>query len=311
METKQKKTSRPAGKKPAAVRERTQPKKPTPRKREQKPKISQDVVYLPPKPFSRHRMVLRLATVVAVVIAIVLGMSVFFKVEEFSISGTEKYTPWEISQASGIKEGDNLLLLNRAEAGGKIKALLPYVKTVRVGIKLPGTVHIEIEELDVTYAVSNGSDWWLISAAGTVVEKLESMAEDDYTKLLGVQLFNPQPGKQAEAMEAGLTVTDPDGQTVPVTVTGADRLNTALDILEYLEKNGVIGQAESIDVNNMGDIQIWYGDKFQVKLGDSKELGMKISMMMATIRSLEQDKPYERGVLNVADPNNIYYNSFE
>ena len=78
METKQRKTTRTAGKRPAATRERTQPKKKTPRKPEQKPKISQDVVYLPPKPFSRHRMVLRLATVVAVVVAVVLGMSVFF-----------------------------------------------------------------------------------------------------------------------------------------------------------------------------------------------------------------------------------------
>lgn len=316
MDTKQKNTPRKdppvrsAGEKrrsaavPAARRTR-KPAKP------EAPKITPDVVYLAPKPFNRNRLILHLVTVVAVVVALVLGMSVFFKVEEFSISGAEKYTAHDIYAASGIREGDNLLLMNRTEAGGKIKAALPYVKTVRVGIELPGTVHIVIEELEVTYAVKDESGaWWLISAAGTVVEQAEN-DQTHHTKILGVQLKDPQIGKAAAALEPSGTQTDPEGNSIPVTVTGADRLATVVDILEFLEKEGVIGEAASIDVNNMGDIQIWYEDKFQVKLGSNKDLGNKIYMMIATIRSFQQDRPYERGVLNVSDPNDIYYDSFE
>lgn len=314
METKQKsnrtsgasetKGRRRPGESSGATRKR-KPVKPEPTK------ITPDVVYLAPKPFRRNRLILHLVTVFAVVIALVLGMSVFFKVEEFSISGMEKYTAHDIYQACGIQEGDNLLLLNRTEAGGKIKAALPYVKTVRVGIELPGTVHIVIEELDVTYAVKDeGGLWWLISAAGTVVEQAES-DQTHHTKLLGVQLTNPQPGKPAKALETAGTQTDSEGNPIPVTVTAAERLNAAVDILGFLEKEGVVGEASSVDVNNMGDIQIWYEDKFQVKLGDHKDLGNKIYMMMASIRSIQQERPYERGVLNVTDPNDIYYDSFE
>lgn len=44
----------------------------------QKPhRSTPEVVYLPPKPFNRNRLVLRLVTVAAVVVALVLGMSVF------------------------------------------------------------------------------------------------------------------------------------------------------------------------------------------------------------------------------------------
>ena len=176
---------------------------------------------------------------------------------------------------------------------------------------MPGTVHIVIEELDVTYAVKDGNGaWWLISAAGTVVEQAEN-DQTHHTKVLGVQLNHPKPGQAAQALEPSGTQTDEDGNPIPVTVTAADRLSAAVDILEYLEKEGVIGEAASLDVNNMGDIQIWYGDKFQVKLGDSKDLGSKVYMMMATIRSLEQERPYERGVLNITNPSDIYYDSFE
>ncbi len=293
------------GDSPRPARRRTAPQ-------QEAPKISQDVVYLAPKPFSRSRMVLRLVTVAAVVLALVLGMSVFFKVEGFLVSGAEKYTAWEICQASGIQEGDNLLLLNRTEAGGKIKAALPYVKTVRVGIKLPGTVHIEIEELDVTYAVRDQNElWWLVSAAGTVVERLGTQDTANHTKILGVHLMDPQVGKTARALENAGQQTDPEGNTLPVVTTGADRLRTVLDILDFLEKEGVVGQAASVDVNNMGDIQIWYEDLFQVKLGNNKDLGTKISRMMATIRAMQENHPYERGVLNITDPGNIYYDSFQ
>ena len=293
-----------------------QRRKPTARTRTRKstkpeaPKVTPDGVNLAPKPFNRNRFVLRLVTVAAVVVALVLGMSVFFKVEQFSVSGMEKYSAYEISQASGIEEGENLLLLNRSQAGARIKTALPYVKTVRVGIELPGTVHIVIEELDVTYAIKDeNSNWWLMSAEGTVVDKQEE--ETHHTKILGVQLQNPKAGMTAEALETSGNQTDAEGNPIPVTITAADRLSTVVDILEYLEKEGVVGDAASVDVNNMGDIQIWYGDKYQVKLGDHKNLGSKVYMMMASIRSLEQDRPYDRGVLNITDPNNIHFDSFE
>ena len=49
-----------------------------------------DGVYTPPKPFKRGRFVLHLVTVVAVVFAIILGMSIFFKVEKVQVSGHMK-----------------------------------------------------------------------------------------------------------------------------------------------------------------------------------------------------------------------------
>ena len=44
-------------------------------------KAEQDVVYTQPKPFNRTRFLLQLATVGAVVIAVLFGMSIFFKVK--------------------------------------------------------------------------------------------------------------------------------------------------------------------------------------------------------------------------------------
>lgn len=295
-----------------AVKERQQTAAGNRRRRatqqEKKRTIAQDVVYLPPKPFSRNRLLLRLASMVAVVLALVLGISVFFKVETVMVSGNQKYSAEAILEASGIQLGDNLLTFSRAKAGGKIIGTLPFVEKVRFGIKLPGTVNIEITEVEVGYAAAdaNGS-WWLISSAGKVLEQLSSGANSGYTNILGIHLDAPSVGGQARALEEQTTQTDEAGNPIPIAVTAEKRLRTALNILQYLEQNGIIGEAASVDVTELGDIRMQYGRKYQVKLGDDTQLGYKISVLKAAVAKVAQEYPYSTGMLDISDPENINY----
>ena len=71
-------------------------------------KEENQIRYTPAKPFNRNRFLLHLATVVAVLFAV---MSIFFKVDEnkILISGAEKYTLWQIKEAAGIQDGDHFI----------------------------------------------------------------------------------------------------------------------------------------------------------------------------------------------------------
>lgn len=267
------------------------------RKPAESQKASQDVVYLPPKPLSRTKLMLRLITVAAIVIALVLAMSVFFKVENIEVSGIHKYTAWDISEASGIREGDHLMSFGIAGAAAKIEKALPYVKDIRIGIKLPNTVLINVREVEVTYAVKAQDDaWWLISSKGKVVAKAAEGEQEKHTKILGVHILNPSVGQSVVAQETQEHPTMPDGSTVPLIVTSAQHLSVALDIMNHLEDNGIIGKAASIDVNDLGDIQIWYGTQYQFKLGDDDQLADKI----ATVKSaVAQGQAHDSGVMEI------------
>ena len=273
------------------------PAKPRKKSTKEAPRPLQDVVYMPPKPFMRNRLLLRLATVVAIVVALVLCMAVFFRVEHIQVSGIEQYTAWDISQASGIKQGDSLFSLGLPGAAARVKAL-NYVKDVRIGVKLPNIVMIEITEVRVTYAIkAENDDWWLVDSRGRVIEK--ATEEDSYTKILGVHLKNPQVGEQAVALEMASPSVDDEGNTVPVTVTAAHQLTVALNIADYLESNGIIGQATSIDVNDLGNIQFWYGQQYQVKLGDEGQLSYKINLAKGAIDKLSEQS-HNSGVLDAS-----------
>lgn len=282
-----------------------------------------EVVYTQPEPFNRKRFLLRLATVAAVVLAVFFGMSIFFKVEKVMVSGAIKYTPWEIRQASGIEDGENLLALNEAMVGGKIKTALPYVSRVRVGIKLPNTVNIEIVETDIPYAVEAGDhSWWLMASDGRLLEQVNSADAKDYTKILGVQLADPVAGAQAVALEpepepeptTGETTAEGTSQpeeTVPVTVYAWERLATVLDILQYLESNGILGEVASVDVSDMGQLQIWYGTRYQVQLGDNTRLSYKIETLKAAVDQLSE---HYTGILDVSftlRPSEVVYTPFD
>ncbi len=316
MTTKEKQRQRPAAAKSSsstATRPRKRPDEVPASKKKQTSVASPDVVYLPPKPFQRKRLALQLAVIAAVVLAFVLGVSVFFKVdvEKTTVSGCDKYSASDILAASGIQDGEYLLTFNRAQVAGRIIAKMPYVQSVRIGIKLPDTVNIDIVEVKVPYAIqaSDGS-LWLISAGGKVIEKVDDGAQSGYTQIHGVKLNMPKSGTEAVALEDAQTELDEEGNPIPVVTTNAMRLETALQIATELEKNSILGLASSVDVSELGNIQLWYGQQYQVKLGDDSRLDYKISCMKSTIAKMND---YESGVLDISFttwPDKVGYTPF-
>ena len=260
------------------------------------------VIYTQPSSFNSRRLAVQLTTILAVVMALVLGMSVFFRVETISVVGANVYEEWTVREQSGIKEGENLLTFGRTKACGQIIANLPYVKSARIGIKLPDTVIIEIEEAAVVYSIQDQDGvWWLINSDGKVVEQTNAQTARTHTQVLGVTLYMPQPGEPGMATEDAPVETDEAGEVMPVLVTGAQRLNAALQILQALELNDIVGDAASVDVSQLQDIILWYGTQYQVNLGsinNSKhDIAYKITYMKNAILQMSD---YQTGILDVS-----------
>ena len=270
------------------------------------------VIYTQPQAFNRNRLLVQLLTAFAVVAALVLGLSVFFKVKTIQVSGAEVYSEWTIREASGLKEGDNLLTFSHARSAALIKANLPYVDTVRFGIKLPDTVNIIVKEDDVVYAIKDqNGQWWLMNSDGRIVEMGDNSKASGHTQILGVALENPFPNERAVAMEMVPDETLAEGETMAVvTTTGAQRLTAAMQILRALEENDIVGSAASVDVTRIEDIILWYGTRYQVNLGDSARLEYKIACMNDVILQMSD---YQSGILDISFtiwPNQVGYTPF-
>lgn len=263
---------------------------------------SPEVVYTQPEPINRKKLVLRLLTVCAVVLALFIGFSIFFRVDTVEVSGTSMYNVDTILEVSGIEKGDSLLTFGKAKACAKIIEKLPYVENVRIGIKLPGTVRIYIEEVDVIYSVQdNTNGWWFMTAEGRLVEPTSQSAAKEHTIIKGIQLVNPKPGQTAIASEPepDETYVSGDEEPIVVEVTNGERLRTVLEILLELEKNEILGEVSVLDVTDLGDIRLEYDEKTTILLGDPGKMDTKIEWLKAIVSN---DKVDYTGIVDLTDP---------
>ena len=271
------------------------------------------VIYTQPASFNRDRLIVQLITVLAVVAAFMIGLSVFFKVKVITVSGAGVYSPYSIQEASGISEGDNLLTFSRARATSQILAKLPYVKSVRIGIKLPDTVNIEIKEDSIVYAIQDDTGiWWLMSAEGKVTEMANTVRASQYTQITGLTISDPVVGQTAVATERAVQTdtTDPSASSEETTlptvvpanvVTGAQKMDVLLEVLKALENNDIVGSIASIDITYLDDIILWYGTQYQVNLGDGADTTHSIDYRIACMYdAILQMAEYTTGILDVS-----------
>ncbi len=244
------------------------------------------VVYTQSRPFNKKRLILRLGTVLAIVLALIFGLSIFFKVETVSVTGVDAYMKYAVYEASGIREGDSLLGLSKARVSGRILQKLPYVDTVQIRIKLPDTVNIEVTAVDITYAVASADGrLWQISSSGKVVDILDAADAWDFTSIEGVTLENPSIGKQAvayeppaETLEEGVVLDGP---------TASQRLEAALRIADAMEELGMLEGVVSIDASDLSELGFNYEDRLQIQLGDHNNLFNKVSAAKSAIAQLD------------------------
>lgn len=269
-----------------------------------------EVTYTPPVPINRKKLLIRLITVFAAALALFLGCTVFFRVKDVVVTGNERYSAWTVREASGIEEGESLLAFGKTKAAGRIMEKLRYVRSVRIGITLPDTVNIHVQELDVVYGVQDAEDgWWLMSCDGRVVEKTNEAKARETTVLKGLRLKKPVVGESAVAQEPE---RDPNAET-PVLITEQERLEAVLSVITQLERNEILGEAVSVDVTDPANIQLWYKDDYQVQLGDPDRMDEKIMMMKRVILQHQQEGGYQSGVLDITlrnTPDGVEYTPF-
>ena len=253
-----------------------------------------NIVYTAPKPMQRGTFAWKLISMAAVVVAVFLGLSVFFRVDTITVAGADKYTPWMIREASGVQTGDALLSISEARVASRIISDLPYIDEVKVSRKLPGTVEIQVTELQVTYSIEDeNGGWWLISSSGRAIEAVSLEKALGYTRVEGLAIRTPTAGEQVQALP-GKIIDPGEGTAVEMDQTDADQQLAALvAIMTGLERSRIIGEITVIDVTTITDLRLEYPQLLTVRLGDDKQLEYKISYLAAAVEKLEANQSGE------------------
>ena len=221
--------------------------------------------------------------------AIVAALSLFFKADQIFVTGTSRYSQQQVLQASGIRQGGNLFLLNKHQAaaaitdqliralkqnvnlvslGGVITDQLPYVESVRIRRQLPNALRIEITECTHPLALEQDGALWLLNGNGKLIDKLQPGQGESCPLVTGLTLTSPQLGQLAV----------PENQ---------DKWDLLQQLWRLLRGKDMAGDVQSIDLTDTGRITLRYLDRFDVVLKSDDDLDYRLNYLAAVIQRLD------------------------
>jgi len=230
------------------------------------------------KRYRRHRrgrfgFLIKILTILAVCAAVVAALTLFFKVNVITVSGESHYTQQEILDASGVKTGDNLFLLNKFEVANRLVDQLPYIEEVRINRALPDQLLITVRECSATFAVEqNGTDW-LISTGGKIVDSCDPAQAGGSPEIDGCELLAPSVGSQ-----------------LAFSTQNKAQETSLLALMAALEKAQLLDQVRAIHLGNAAELTMDYADRFTVRFSYGADYAYKLRNLTAVVDALETNQ---------------------
>lgn len=232
------------------------------------------------KKVKRRGMLFAPLSFLLIVAALAFGLSVFFRVNNITVTGAGRYTEEEIIEASGIQQGDNLFFINRGAAVARINARLPYVENATVIRSLPNRLEIRITESDAIAVVPSEEGLWIIDRNCKLLNPIASAELDGLIRVEGLTAIAP---------EVGEIVSPGEANTPKVTYLSA--------ILREFSELGLREDVTGIDITNVANPSFDYLGRFTVRLGANENLDYKFSVLLSAVDAMA---PGDRGTLDLS-----------
>ena len=216
----------------------------------------------------------KLLCLLAVVVALTVGATVFFRVEAVVVLGNVRYTQDEVIQAAGIQMGDNLFYMNKNQVAGQVRQQLPYVGELTIRRSLPSTIVITVSEWDAVARIEAPDPAALPDLEEERAELAESSAGGSALRVagepwlinIGGKLLEPAPEGHDAISVTGITPLSPSAGTM-LNLPGEeqDKHTALLALLAALDKKGMLEQVPWVELGSTR-VRLRYLDRFTVKM---------------------------------------------
>lgn len=230
--------------------------------------------------------------VLLVLVFAVLSVTVFFRADNFTVTGETPYTPEQVIAASGITAGENLLRLDKEAAERRILAGLPYVESAKVEISLPSTVNITVTQAEEYAYISDGQSCWILNSDGRVLGKSETVSPG-LIRLFGVSA--PEASLEENA-ELGLR-----------TYAGFDdeRTREAFHDLSVYLAEANIGDVTHIDAGSYLNISFVIDSRVRVEMGTVVDMEYKMKFVKKLFLSEDYIPSTGYAILDVSNTDRV------
>ncbi|MBQ9673816.1 MAG: FtsQ-type POTRA domain-containing protein [Ruminococcus sp.] len=213
----------------------------------------------------RRRKVITCGLLVVAIAAacIVLSLTVLFRTEGYTVSGSTRYDDQEIIDACGISIGENIFIANKKAAEQRLINAFPYISDVDVRASFPDKIKIKITEGKQSYQVKySGNEYSVVSAEGRIL-KINNGKIKNLPVVKGLSLKSTTVGSYVEYSDKNAAA--------------------ALEmIVTSVSKHNFNGLTE-INIKNKANINVVYDGRITIRIGVPEQVDYKIRTAMAII----------------------------
>lgn len=208
----------------------------------------------------------KLLSVLVICAAILVAMTLFFRVDNIVVTGQKRYTAEEIQEASAVEIGSNMYLLNKYDVVRNITRELPYIEDIRVNRKLPDTLLIDVRESGRPLAVVQDGSAWLISSGGKIVDQITEQEAGQYGRITGCELLAPSVGT-----------------SLALATEYASQQSSLLALLKALSDAGLTENVDGISLEDLSYLKMDYIGRFTVRMSYGADYEWELRKLTATL----------------------------
>lgn len=232
----------------------------------------------------------RFAAVIIVALIVVLGVYVcngslltVKKVELKSLGEEEislPYTQQELLSGLGLEKGMGLYDIAESELENNARYNLTYIKEMEISRRWPSTVVVRATAENARFYISIDGKIYVLSDELRVLETTDDIEKIEAQKLIILKVSSVKKCVKGDIMDVGKDINE-----------------IVVDLSEQLEKEGSLSRITLMDVTDKFNIKLMFETRFEVKIGDSKDLGNKIKMMNEIVKDKQDEMA--SGVIDV------------
>ena len=204
-----------------------------------------------------------------IAVAFIVLAAIFFRIGNISVSGECRYDAEAVIEASGLKKGDNIFLIDKNKAEQAVKDAFPYVASATVERHFPDKIVIALTEEREYVTVRAEDGWAVLSKDGKALDVRRERA--NLPELLGSGVTSATPG------------------LVPV-FRDETSLRIYRTVVKAIEDGGVYDSVSEINISKRYNITFDYLARVMINLGNTENLQRKIAAALICIEDHKGDE---------------------
>lgn len=220
---------------------------------------------------------------------IILALTMFFNINEITVTGDAVYSPDSVIAASEVLTGDNLIFLSKSKINEKIITKLPYAGSVTVKRRLPSRLELEVHKTEASYAIAENGFYTLLDGNAKVLEKNIEYIGDNIILLNAGDIVSAEPGH--------------------ILVPANDKCIEKLAAVKKALQECGLNDITVIDLSDIFDIKLTYQGRIVLELGEasSNTLFKKLDFGKSAIEIQDKESTLYRGKINLKVDGTAYW----